>query len=159
VSILPKIEAGAKSRTKVSESALMPWSLTRVPCCHPPQFFLPIHVPILVNKEPSRHDVWDVSAGSILGFVVAMFGYRRYYPSPFSPNCHLPFPSPLEDTKAERRLPSARQDEEDARSQAESFDLNDLTEEEDEDESHERQPLTTGDGTQSRGKPKRGDSE
>ncbi|KPI39903.1 Diacylglycerol pyrophosphate phosphatase 1 [Cyphellophora attinorum] len=106
-----------------------------------------------------RHDVYDVTAGSILGFIVALFGYRRYYPSPLSPNCHLPFPSPLDDTKAERRLPSARQDEEDARSQAESFDLNDLTEEEDEDESHERQPLTTGNGTQSRGKPKRGDSE
>ena len=43
--------------------------------------------------EDYRHDVYDVTIGSILGIVIAHFTYRRYYPSLKSPNCDVPFPS------------------------------------------------------------------
>jgi hypothetical protein len=45
VSIPPISGPGAKSRMKVSESALMPLSLTLVPCCQPPQSFTPYSSP------------------------------------------------------------------------------------------------------------------
>lgn len=45
-----------------------------------------------VANEP-RHDVYDVTCGSILGIAVAYFSYRRYYPRLISPKCHEPFPS------------------------------------------------------------------
>ena len=92
-----------------------------------------------------RHDVYDVTAGSLLGFFVALGTYRRYFPSLYSARCHIPFPSPLDSTKAERRLhPVRKDDEEEAMSGAESFDLNDMSEDEVEPgQSHERQPLTS----------------
>lgn len=34
-----------------------------------------------------RHDVYDVTVGSTIGFVVALTIYRRYYPSLFSTRC------------------------------------------------------------------------
>ena len=44
-----------------------------------------------------RHDVYDVSVGSVLGFTVAVFAYRRYWPRLDSPMCHLPYPAPGSD--------------------------------------------------------------
>ncbi|KAI9800891.1 MAG: hypothetical protein M1833_003027 [Piccolia ochrophora] len=46
--------------------------------------------------EDYRHDVYDVTIGSLLGILVAYFSYRRYYPSLRSSNCDIPFPSRAE---------------------------------------------------------------
>lgn len=43
-----------------------------------------------------RHDVFDVTVGSILGMSVAWFSYRRYYPRLKHPHCEVPYPSPWE---------------------------------------------------------------
>lgn len=43
--------------------------------------------------EDYRHDVYDVTIGSILGMSVAYFSYRRYYPGLRSTQCDMPFPS------------------------------------------------------------------
>ena len=43
--------------------------------------------------DRTRHDVYDVCVGSLLGFVVAYFSYRRYYPQLQSPRCHEPYKS------------------------------------------------------------------
>lgn len=46
--------------------------------------------------EDYRHDVYDVTIGSILGMLIAYFSYRKYYPSLKSPLCDRPFPSRTE---------------------------------------------------------------
>lgn len=46
--------------------------------------------------EDYRHDVFDVTTGSILGMLLAYFSYRRYYPMLNSPHCDTPFPSRAE---------------------------------------------------------------
>ncbi|OJJ43948.1 hypothetical protein ASPZODRAFT_135348 [Penicilliopsis zonata CBS 506.65] len=38
-----------------------------------------------------RHDVYDVTCGSVLGFLVAYFSYRRYYPHLRSVRCDVPY--------------------------------------------------------------------
>ena len=38
-----------------------------------------------------RHDVYDVTCGSLLGIFIAYFSYRRYYPSPYSSECDTPY--------------------------------------------------------------------
>lgn len=38
-----------------------------------------------------RHDVYDVTCGSILGLLVAYFSYRRYYPALRSSACDIPY--------------------------------------------------------------------
>jgi len=43
--------------------------------------------------EDYRHDVYDVTIGSLLGMLVALFSYRRYYPSLSSSQCDTPFPN------------------------------------------------------------------
>jgi diacylglycerol diphosphate phosphatase / phosphatidate phosphatase len=86
-----------------------------------------------------RHDVYDVTAGSLLGIFVAYFGYRRYFRSLRDPHCHTPYPSPGEDINAERHMHPPKDDQETLEARAESFDLNDLTEDEE-----ETQPLTKG---------------
>ncbi|KAI9803581.1 MAG: hypothetical protein M1825_001924 [Sarcosagium campestre] len=43
--------------------------------------------------EDYRHDVYDVTIGSLLGVLVAYFSYRRYYPGLRSVRCDEPFPS------------------------------------------------------------------
>ena len=43
--------------------------------------------------EDYRHDVYDVTVGSLLGLLVAHSTYRRYYPGLQSPRCDNPFPS------------------------------------------------------------------
>ena len=44
--------------------------------------------------EDYRHDIGDVICGSALGFVVAYFNWRRYYPSLLSKGCDEPFAAP-----------------------------------------------------------------
>lgn len=46
--------------------------------------------------EDYRHDVYDVTTGSILGISVAYFSYRRYYPNLRSSHCDRPYPSRAE---------------------------------------------------------------
>ncbi|KAI3324440.1 PAP2 superfamily protein [Xylariaceae sp. AK1471] len=41
-----------------------------------------------------RHDVYDVSVGSLLGFTVGLWSYRRYWPRLSSRECHEPYPPP-----------------------------------------------------------------
>lgn len=41
-----------------------------------------------------RHDVYDVCTGALLGYVVAFWSYRRYWPALSSWRCHEPFPCP-----------------------------------------------------------------
>lgn len=43
--------------------------------------------------EDYRHDVYDVTVGSLLGFLVANFVYRAYYPALRAGQCDVPFPS------------------------------------------------------------------
>lgn len=40
--------------------------------------------------EDYRHDVFDVVSGSILGFSVTYFNWRRYYPSLMANGCEEP---------------------------------------------------------------------
>jgi diacylglycerol diphosphate phosphatase / phosphatidate phosphatase len=78
-----------------------------------------------------RHDVYDVSAGSLLGIVVSSFTYRRYFRSPRDRLCHEPWPSPLSDVSARRgnERPRSPKDEEEEIGTGD-FDLDDLTEDE-----------------------------
>jgi diacylglycerol diphosphate phosphatase / phosphatidate phosphatase len=59
--------------------------------------------------EDYRHDVYDVTCGSILGFSIAYFSYRRYYPELRSSRCDKPYASKeMED----ERFAKLRNDEE-----------------------------------------------
>lgn len=44
--------------------------------------------------EDYRHDVYDVCTGALLGYVVAYWSYRRYWPRLSSWHCHEPYPGP-----------------------------------------------------------------
>lgn len=46
--------------------------------------------------EDYRHDVYDVTVGSILGMLVANFSYRRYYPGLKTSRCDVPYSSRAE---------------------------------------------------------------
>ena len=46
--------------------------------------------------EDYRHDVYDVTTGSILGMLIAYFSYSRYYPHLKSARCDVPYPSRAE---------------------------------------------------------------
>ena len=48
--------------------------------------------------EDYRHDVYDVTVGSILGLTIAHFTYRRYYPALGALHCDEPFPSRLDNS-------------------------------------------------------------
>ncbi|CAL8578931.1 hypothetical protein XPA_004696 [Xanthoria parietina] len=61
--------------------------------------------------EDYRHDVYDVTVGSILGMSIAYFSYRRYYPSLKSRRCDTPFPSRAQTNVLEGGL-GKRSDEE-----------------------------------------------
>lgn len=41
-----------------------------------------------------RHDVYDVCTGALLGWVVAYWSYRRYWPRLSSRHCDEPYPGP-----------------------------------------------------------------
>lgn len=82
--------------------------------------------------EDYRHDVYDVSVGSLLGMAVAHYTYRRYYPALRSKDCATPFPNP-----ADERGFAKLKDEESIRS-AHDFELDDL---DDEEEEREGRPL------------------
>lgn len=74
--------------------------------------------------EDYRHDVYDVTTGSILGMFVAYFSYRRYYPILNSSHCDTPFPSRAE--WASKKGFGKLKDEEAGTGSAESFDVDDM---------------------------------
>jgi len=41
--------------------------------------------------EDYRHDVWDVTCGSLIGISLAYLSYRRYYPPLRSARCDVPY--------------------------------------------------------------------
>lgn len=43
--------------------------------------------------EDYRHDVYDVTTGSLLGILMALFSYRKYYPGLATLHCDRPYPS------------------------------------------------------------------
>ena len=79
--------------------------------------------------EDYRHDVYDVTAGSTLGMLLAYFSYRRYYPKLNSPRCDTPFPSQAE-WASKYNLGKLR-DEEARIGRAEDYDVDDMEEEAD----------------------------
>lgn len=85
-----------------------------------------------------RHDVWDVTAGSLLGMSVAWFSYRRYFRGLRSGKCDLPYPSRKD--VARKEVGHGKKDVEQQRlKDADEFELDDLASS-DEDESR---PLTS----------------
>jgi diacylglycerol diphosphate phosphatase/phosphatidate phosphatase len=76
--------------------------------------------------EDYRHDVYDVTCGSILGMAIAYFSYRRYYPRLRSPKCDEPFPS--RESSFNEGFAKIKNDEETART-AREFELSEEDEE------------------------------
>ena len=74
--------------------------------------------------EDYRHDVYDVTTGSILGILLAYFSYRRYYPTMNSPHCDRPFPSRAE--WASKKGFGKLKDEEARTGSADSFNVDDM---------------------------------
>ena len=86
--------------------------------------------------EDYRHDVFDVTCGSLLGMVTAYFSYRRYYPSLQLARCDEPYPSRYECSMQEENKSKldeeqglrsgARASMDDSTESAETYPLNDL---------------------------------
>lgn len=87
--------------------------------------------------EDYRHDVYDVTVGSILGFLVAHFSYRRYYPALRSSRCDTPYPAPGEGDGGKGGKGRVK-DEEEMIETARQFEIGD------EESDVELEPLNTG---------------
>ena len=74
--------------------------------------------------EDYRHDVYDVTFGSILGMAMAYFSYRRYYPALRSVRCDEPYPSRA--TVALHNAAGKMRDEEQLSPDTTDFALDDL---------------------------------
>lgn len=48
----------------------------------------------ITRCQDYRHDVYDVTVGSLLGWTVAYWSYRRYWPHVTSPRCDEPYAGP-----------------------------------------------------------------
>lgn len=59
-----------------------------------------------------RHDVYDVCTGALLGYVVAYWSYRRYWPHLSYSRCQEPYPGPGKGTAAGGPLYGRLRDEE-----------------------------------------------
>jgi len=79
--------------------------------------------------EDYRHDVYDVTVGSILGMSVAQYTYRRYYPALRNKDCATPFAN-LGD-EGERGFKRVKDDEEALRG-AQEFELDEFSGDEEE---------------------------
>jgi len=75
--------------------------------------------------EDYRHDVYDVTIGSLLGILIALFTYRRYYPSLRLAKCEVPYPNRADF--AEGKV-GKRRDEETRIQSAADYELDDLGE-------------------------------
>ena len=76
--------------------------------------------------EDYRHDVYDVTFGSILGMAIAYFSYRKYYPPLRSVRCDEPYPSRA--TVLSLNGAGKARDEEQPPLEATNFALDDLSE-------------------------------
>lgn len=83
--------------------------------------------------EDYRHDVYDVTVGSLLGLAIAHYTYRRYYPALRNRLCATPFPNPADD----KGWGKVKGDEESARG-VQEFELSEFEEEGEERESEAR---------------------
>lgn len=54
--------------------------------------------------EDYRHDVYDVTVGSVLGMLIAYFSYKRYYPNLKSSKCDTPYPSRAEQVSGSSKV-------------------------------------------------------
>ena len=86
--------------------------------------------------EDYRHDVYDVTTGSLLGLLVAYSTYRRYYPPLRNSKCATPYTNPGESASGFSKL----KDEEERISGAGEFELDDLA---GSDEEGDTRPLNT----------------
>lgn len=85
-----------------------------------------------------RHDVYDVTCGSLLGILVAWFSYRRYFRRLRDPKCHVPYPSRADIASRQGLNAGGKRDlEEQSIRRAEDFELDDLASSDD-----EARPLT-----------------
>ncbi|KAF2715382.1 acid phosphatase/Vanadium-dependent haloperoxidase [Pleomassaria siparia CBS 279.74] len=84
--------------------------------------------------EDYRHDVWDVTAGSTLGILVAYYTYRRYFPPLRSSKCATPYPNPGDGTSGKLK------DEEERIRGAAEYELDEF---EEVDEESENRPLNS----------------
>lgn len=75
--------------------------------------------------EDYRHDVYDVTVGSVLGMAVAHYTYRRYYPALRSRGCADPYLNPADAERGWKKV----EDEEVAR--AAEFELGEFSGDED----------------------------
>lgn len=85
--------------------------------------------------EDYRHDKYDVTAGSLLGMLIAFLIYRRYYPSLWSSSCDTPYANRAESSDFSRV-----RDEEEAMESIDDFEIGAM---EDETNSHDSHPLTS----------------
>ena len=74
--------------------------------------------------EDYRHDVYDVTIGSILGIFVAHFTYRRYYPGLKSSRCDIPYPIRVDSTLSNGF--SRMKDEEERIQSGSAFSIDDI---------------------------------
>ena len=86
--------------------------------------------------EDYRHDVYDVTTGSVLGLLVAYYTYRRYYPALRNSKCATPYPNPGESMNGFSKL----KDDEERISGAGEFELDEFDEG---DEDGDSRPLNT----------------
>ena len=87
-----------------------------------------------------RHDVYDVTAGSLLGFTVAWFSYRRYFRRLRDAKCDVPYPSRSHVAARQGLNTGAKKDLEEQRIRhADEFELDDLADSDDD----EVRPLTS----------------
>lgn len=85
-----------------------------------------------------RHDVYDVTCGSLLGILVAWFSYRRYFRRLRDPRCDVPYPSRADIANRQGLGVVGKRDVEQQRIRtAEGFELDDLASSDD-----EAKPLT-----------------
>jgi diacylglycerol diphosphate phosphatase/phosphatidate phosphatase len=93
--------------------------------------------------EDYRHDVYDVTTGSVLGVLIAWLSYRRYYPGLRSRRCDMPYPEKAEMVKLEMRKVGATGEARDEESRV-GFVVGDEEESEDERERIEAGRLLGG---------------
>lgn len=85
-----------------------------------------------------RHDVYDVTCGSVLGITVAWFSYRRYFRRLRDRHCDTPYPSRSEMASKLGLNAGGKRDVEEQRPYHEQeFELEDLASSDD-----EARPLT-----------------
>ena len=59
-----------------------------------------------------RHDVYDVCTGALLGWTIAYWSYRRYWPHLSSPLCDEPYPGPSPPSRGDDSSYGRLRDEE-----------------------------------------------